>query len=86
MAHIRRLIKRATVVARMFYHTALIVLTQTNPMMPISQQEVLDMQAMQLENARECCGIIAHVKDRYVVNFNPCQEQRSDIPPVALQV
>ena len=64
MAYIDRLIKRATVVARMFYHTALIVLTQTNPMVAISQQEMVEMQEMQMHNARECCGIIAHVKDR----------------------
>lgn len=64
ITHTDRLIKRATVVARMFYHTALIILTQTNPMAAISQQEVVDMQEMQIHNARECCGIIAHVKDR----------------------
>ena len=59
-----RLVKRATVVARMFYHTALIVLAQTNPMMVMNQQDMQDMQEMQMHNARECCGIIAHVKDR----------------------
>jgi len=51
-------------VARMFYHTAIIVLAQTNPMASVSQQEMQDMQEMQMHNARECCGIIAHVKDR----------------------
>lgn len=63
-ADARRLVKRATVVARMFYHTALIVLAQTNPMMVMNQQDMQDMQEMQMHNARECCGIIAHVKDR----------------------
>lgn len=50
----------------MFYHTAIIVLAQTNPMASMSQQDMQDMQEMQMHNARECCGIIAHVKDRYL--------------------
>ena len=50
--------------ARMFYHTAVILLAQTHPMMSVSHQELQDMQEMQMHNARECCGIIAHVKDR----------------------
>ena len=64
LTHKDRLIKRATVVARMFYHTAIILLAQTNPLVSVSQQEMNDMQEMQMHNARETCGIIAHVKDR----------------------
>lgn len=65
MPNLGRLIKRATVVARMFYHTAFILLSQTNPLASVSQQEMQDMQEMRMNNARETCGIIAHVKDRY---------------------
>ena len=64
MPNLVRLIKRATVVARMFYHTALILLSQTNPLASVSQQEMQEMQEMRMNNARETCGIIAHVKDR----------------------
>ena len=35
-------------------------------MISVSQQEVQEMQEMQMQNAHTLCGIIAHVKDRYL--------------------
>ena len=60
-----RLIKRTTVVARMFYHTAMCLLAQTNPAMSTSTQEMHDMQ---LSHSHDLCGIVAHVKDRGVAS------------------
>ena len=57
--------EQRSVIARMFYHTALICLAQTNPMISVSQDEVRDMQNMQMQDAQTLCGIIAHVKDGY---------------------
>ncbi|KAL9098623.1 MAG: hypothetical protein Q9187_009625 [Circinaria calcarea] len=56
------LIKRTTIVARLFYHTAVCLLSQIHPMM--STSEVQEMHDMQLQHSRQICGIVAHVKDR----------------------
>jgi hypothetical protein len=56
-----RFVKRTTVVARLFYHTAICLLAQTNPLMPPSSPEMHDMQ---LFHSHQLCGIVAHVKDR----------------------
>jgi hypothetical protein len=58
-----RLIKRATIVGRLFYHTAMTLLAQTNPIMGKDTQE---MHTMQLDHSHMICGIAAHVKDRGV--------------------
>lgn len=57
------LIKRTTIVARLFYHTAMTLLAQINPIM---SKEVDEMRDMQHRHANQTCGIVAHVKDRYV--------------------
>jgi len=55
------LIKRSTIVARLFYHTAMLLLAQINPVM---SKEVPEMHDMEQQHAHQICGIVAHVKDR----------------------
>jgi hypothetical protein len=62
----RRLIKRATIVGRLFYHTAMCLLPQVNPLMSKDSEE---MRHMQLNHAHQICGITAHVKDRAVASM-----------------
>ncbi|TVY86496.1 Adhesion and hyphal regulator, partial [Lachnellula willkommii] len=59
------LIKRATIVGRLFYHTAMCLLPQIHPLMP---KDVEEMRKMQLHHAHQICGIVAHVKDRGVAS------------------
>ncbi|TVY62733.1 Adhesion and hyphal regulator, partial [Lachnellula suecica] len=59
------LIKRATIVGRLFYHTAMCLLPQIHPLM---SKEVEEMRTMQLHHAHQICGIVAHVKDRGVAS------------------
>jgi len=61
----RRLIKRATIVGRLFYHTAMCLLAQIHPLM---SKETEDMNQMQMHHAHLICGIVAHVKDRGVAS------------------
>lgn len=58
-----RFVKRTTVVARLFYHTANCLLAQTNPLIPPSSPEMAEMQMF---HSHQLCGIVAHVKDRSV--------------------
>lgn len=60
----RRLIKRAATIGRLFYHTAQCVLAQTNPMEPTKVSE--EMRVLQLHHAHQVCGIVAHCRDRGV--------------------
>jgi hypothetical protein len=55
------LIKRTTIIARLFYHTAMVLLAQINPVMSADMDEMGDMQK---QHANLICGIVAHVKDR----------------------
>lgn len=55
------LIKRTTIIARLFYHTAMVLLAQINPIMT---KEAPDMQNLEQHHAHQICGIVAHVKDR----------------------
>jgi hypothetical protein len=56
------LIKRCAIVARLFYHTAMVLMAQINPYDPE------EMRAMALSHAHQVCGIAAHVKDRGVAS------------------
>lgn len=56
-----RLIKRTTIVARLFYHTAMCLLSQINP---IVSKDAEEMRVMQQSHSHQICGITAHVKDR----------------------
>lgn len=59
------LVKRTSIIARLFYHTSLVLLAQINPMHGPSEP---DMWAMLEQNSKFICGISAHVKDRGVAS------------------
>lgn len=59
------LVKRASIVARLFYHTCLVLLAQLNPLQGPNDP---DMWAMLEQNSKFICGISAHVKDRGVAS------------------
>jgi hypothetical protein len=61
-------IKRATIVARLFYHTAMALLGAVHPMNNVDQQIVSEMDEMRQYHSRQICGIVAHVKDRGVAS------------------
>lgn len=56
------LIKRTAIVARLFYHTAMLLLSQINPYLNVGVPG--EMADMQRKHAQMICGIAAHVKDR----------------------
>ena len=58
------IIKRATIVARLFYHTAMALLGSMHPLASINQPLAEEMAEMKLYHSRQICGIVAHVKDR----------------------
>jgi len=60
-----RLIKRATIVGRLFYHTSMCLLAQIHPLLPKESEE---LSSMYLQHAHLVCGITAHVKDRGVAS------------------
>lgn len=60
------LIKRTTIVARLFYHMAQLLLAQTNPYFPVSSNQ--EMADSQRTHSQTICGIVAHVKDRGVAS------------------
>jgi hypothetical protein len=55
------LIKRTTIVARLFYHTVMVLLSQIHPYFGLDNPEMHDMQH---RHSQMICGITAHVKDR----------------------
>lgn len=61
-----RLIKRAAIIGRLFYHTAQCILAQTNPMEPARASE--EMRVLQLHHAHQVCGIVAHTRDRGIAS------------------
>ena len=54
------LIKRSTIIARLFYHTAMCLLAQINPNPMMSDE----MHQLEHYHAHQICGITAHVNDR----------------------
>ena len=58
------IIKRATIVSRLFYHTAMALLGNMHPLVSMNQPLADEMTEMKLFHARQICGIVAHVKDR----------------------
>ncbi|KAF2721555.1 hypothetical protein K431DRAFT_209979, partial [Polychaeton citri CBS 116435] len=59
------LIKRTTIVARLFYHTAMLLLAQVNPYYKADTGAMAEQQTL---HAQMICGIAAHVKDRGVAS------------------
>ncbi|KIX04333.1 uncharacterized protein Z518_05201 [Rhinocladiella mackenziei CBS 650.93] len=62
------LIKRTTIVARLFYHTAMALLGSVHPLAGIQPQTADEMREMRVYHSRLICGIVAHVKDRGVAS------------------
>lgn len=60
-----RLIKRSAKLGRLFYHTALSLLAQVNPLSPPDSAE---NRTLQEHHAHHVCGIIAHTSDRAVAS------------------
>ncbi|KAF7192747.1 Adhesion and hyphal regulator 1 [Pseudocercospora fuligena] len=59
------LVKRSTIVARLFYHTAMLLMAQIHPYYGLDNPEMFDMQK---QHSQMICGIVAHVKDRGVAS------------------
>lgn len=59
------IVKRTSIVARLFYHTCMCLLAQINPLKGIHDPE---MHEMQEQHSQLTCGIVAHVKDRGVAS------------------
>lgn len=60
---LHRLIRRPAIVARLFYHTTCILLARCHP---VESEFSTEMRDMQQRHAYDLCGIVAHVKDRYI--------------------
>ncbi|CAK1358107.1 unnamed protein product [Cercospora beticola] len=59
------LVKRTTIVARLFYHMAMLLMAQIHPYYGLDNPEMLEMQT---RHSQMICGIVAHVKDRGVAS------------------
>lgn len=59
------LLKRSNVVSRLFYHTAMVLLAQTHPLMTVEAPEMKEMAMM---HAHTICGIVAPLKDRGIAS------------------
>lgn len=59
------LVKRSTIVARLFYHTAQLLLAQIHPYIGPENE---DLHKMRVMHSQQICGIAAHVKDRGVAS------------------
>jgi len=62
-----RLIKRAAIIGRLFYHTAMVLLHQIHP---DQSRNPTEYQSGQHHHARQVCGIVAHTKDRGVASVS----------------
>ncbi|KAI9665516.1 MAG: hypothetical protein M1831_001658 [Alyxoria varia] len=62
------LVKRTTVIARLFYHTAMVFLAQINPARGLDSATSSEMRQQEDSHAHQICGIVAHVKDRGVAS------------------
>jgi hypothetical protein len=61
-------IKRTTVVARLFYHTAMALLGAVHPMAAYDKATADTMQEQRTSHSQQICGIVAHCKDRGVAS------------------
>lgn len=61
-------IKRTTVVARLFYHTAMALLGSVHPMAGFDKATADAMQDQRTHHSQQICGIVAHCKDRGVAS------------------
>jgi hypothetical protein len=66
-------IKRATAVARLFYHTAMAILCTLHPMIEFQPTDTAEMQGSTIRHSRQICGIVRHVKERGIATVAvPC--------------
>jgi hypothetical protein len=63
------LIKRAAIVGRLFFHTAMALLHEIHPTEPADSHE---NEAARRHHARQVCGIIAHTKDNGITSVSIC--------------
>jgi hypothetical protein len=61
-------IKRATIVAQLFYHTGRALLASVHPLAAMQPEIEHQMAEVRLHHSRTVCGIVAHVKDRGVAS------------------
>lgn len=61
-------IKRTTIVARLFYHTAMALMGSIHPLASMQPEIENEMHEMRLHHSKLVCGIVAHVKDRGVAS------------------
>ncbi|KAF3909790.1 hypothetical protein ABW21_db0200845 [Orbilia brochopaga] len=59
------LLKRSNVVARLFFHTAMVLLAQTNPFTSVEDPQ---MKELAMGHAHTICGIVAPLKDRGIAS------------------
>lgn len=59
-------IKRTTIISRLFWHTAMVLLASVHPMADASTNPQLadEMAQTRLHHARQICGMVKHAKDR----------------------
>ncbi|KAF3766886.1 hypothetical protein M406DRAFT_254673 [Cryphonectria parasitica EP155] len=62
------LIKRSALVGRLFYHTAMCLLAQINPLLAIRDDDE-EARKVQLHHAHQVCGIAAHTQDHGVASI-----------------
>ena len=61
MLTVCRLIKRAAIMGRLFYHTSMCLMGQMHPTRDPKDPEMAEMKRY---HAQMICGIVAHNKDR----------------------
>lgn len=60
-----RLLRRAAIIARLYYHTSMCLLMQINPRNPRDSDKNVTAQ---LDHAHQVCGILAHSADRGIAS------------------
>ena len=60
------ILDQASIVAHLFYHTAMTLLGTLHPRASTDPSLANEMDSMSLHHASQICGIVAHCKDRYV--------------------
>ena len=61
-------IKRTTIVARLFYHTGMVLLGEVHPSASMQPEIEAEMHELKLHHSKQICSIVAHVKDRGVAS------------------
>lgn len=78
ITNVGRLINQTAILARLFYLTARLLMCKTHP---FESEYSPEMRNLQRSHAHDICGIIAHIKDRYVNLTKASNETKLTIPP-----